>query len=112
SHGRTVSGLRSGSARYSSAYGLNSAWYQSSGRSVWQIGISGRSTMPEEGICGVLERCFVFDAGVGLTLERIAHETDAGNRAATLSGALSPPMEQCARPASPILPASTAATLR
>jgi hypothetical protein len=28
---------------------LNSSWYQSSGRSVWQIGISGSSVMPEEG---------------------------------------------------------------
>src|SRR6185503_13278376 len=38
---KSVAGRRSGSARYSSAYGLNSGWYQSSGRSVWHTGSSG-----------------------------------------------------------------------
>jgi hypothetical protein len=36
--------------------------------------------MPEDGIDGAFERCFVFDAGVELTAERIAQAVGAGNR--------------------------------
>jgi hypothetical protein len=42
---------------------LNSAWYQSSGRSVWQIGICGTSWMPEDAIGPVFWACLGIDAG-------------------------------------------------
>ncbi len=61
--------MRSFSARYSSAYGLNSAWYQSRGRSVWQIGICGMSRMPEEAIGPDFDAAFTADAGGEFTFE-------------------------------------------